>query len=317
MQPSEFCDEFHKADLRILNECLKVTQGCQHVYNLAADMGGMGFIVSNQSVLLYNNTMISFNMLEAARQNGVKRFFYSSTACVYNEALQMDPSNPGLSEGMAWPARPQDTYGLEKLYAEEMALAYAKDFPIKTRVARYHNVYGPRGTWKGGREKVPAAFCRKAVVSTEEFEVWGDGLQTRSFMFIDDCVEGSIRIMLSDCEIPLNLGTDEMIDMNEFAKLCMSFEGKDLPLKHITGPQGVRGRNSDNTLIKEKLGWAPSISIKHGVKVTHAWIKSQIEAEATEGGTNNYGHSEVVVQVTDTLDKLALPAAAATNGSHK
>jgi len=207
-------------DLRLLDNCLKVTEGCQHVYNLAADMGGMGFIVSNQAVLLYNNTMISFNMLEAARQNAAKRYFYSSTACVYNEALQMDPENPGLTEDMAWPARPQDTYGLEKLYAEEMCLSYAKDFPIKTRIARYHNVYGPKGTWKGGREKVPAAFCRKAVCSTTEFEVWGDGLQTRSFMFIDDCVEGSIRIMLSDCGEPLNLGTDEMVDMNVFAHLA-------------------------------------------------------------------------------------------------
>ena len=304
MKPDEFCDEFFLLDLRMLDNCLKVTAGCHHVYNLAADMGGMGFIVSNQSVLLYNNTMISFNMLEAARQNGAKRYFYSSTACVYNEALQTDPANPGLREDMAWPARPQDTYGLEKLYAEEMAIAYAKDFPIKTRIARYHNVYGPKGTWKGGREKVPAAFCRKAVVSTTEFEMWGDGLQTRSFMFIDDCVEGSIKIMLSDCTEPLNLGTDEMVDMIEFANVAMSFEGKKLPIKHIPGPMGVRGRNSDNTMIKAKLGWAPSIPIKEGLQKTHAWIKQQIELE---GGDNaaGYGTSEVVVQVTDTLDKLA------------
>lgn len=268
-------------------------------------MGGMGFIVSNQSVLLYNNTMISFNVLEAARQNQVKRYFYSSTACVYNEALQMNPENPGLTEDMAWPARPQDTYGLEKLYAEEMAIAYSKDFPVKTRIARYHNVYGPRGTWKGGREKVPAAFCRKAVVSSEEFEVWGDGLQTRSFMYIDDCVEGSIRIMLSECGEPLNLGTDEMINMNDFAQLAMSFEGKSLPIKNIPGPMGVRGRNSDNTLIKARLGWAPSISIRDGIKVTHGWIKSQIEAEKAAGKEGNYASSEVVVQVTDTLDGLA------------
>jgi GDP-D-mannose 3',5'-epimerase len=304
MKPSEFCDEFHKVDLRLLGECIKVTQGCQHVYNLAADMGGMGFIVSNQSVLLYNNTMISFNMLEAARQNNVKRYFYSSTACVYNEALQMDPENTGLREDMAWPARPQDTYGLEKLYAEEMHIAYAKDFPIKTRIARYHNVYGPRGTWKGGREKVPAAFCRKAIASTTEFEVWGDGLQTRSFMFIDDCVEGSIRIMLSDVEEPLNLGTDEMVNMNDFAYLAMSFDGRKLPLKHIPGPMGVRGRNSDNTLIKKKLNWAPSISIKDGLKVTHAWIKTQIEQEAAAGGSSNYSSSDIVAQVTDSLDSL-------------
>jgi len=305
MEPSEFCDEFHQVDLRVLDNCLKVTAGCQHVYNLAADMGGMGFIVSNQSVLLYNNTMISFNMLEAARQNKVLRYFYSSTACVYNEALQMDPANPGLAEHMAWPARPQDTYGLEKLYAEEMGIAYAKDFPIKTRIARYHNVYGPRGTWKGGREKVPAAFCRKAVVSTEEFEVWGDGKQTRSFMFIQDCVEGSIRIMLSDIDIPLNLGTDEMIDMNDFARLVMGLNGKDLPIKNIPGPEGVRGRNSDNTLIKEKLGWAPSITIRDGISVTLAWIKGEVEKEVAAGKAGNYATSEVVVQVTDTLDGLA------------
>jgi GDP-D-mannose 3', 5'-epimerase len=256
-------------------------------------------------VLLYNNTMISFNMLEAARQNGAKRYFYSSTACVYNEALQTDPNNPGLREDMAWPARPQDTYGLEKLYAEEMALAYAKDFPIKTRIARYHNVYGPRGTWKGGREKAPAAFCRKAAVSTVEFEVWGDGLQTRSFMHIDDCVEGSMRIMLSDCAEPLNLGTDEMIDMNDFAKLAMSFADKDLPIKHIPGPLGVRGRNSDNDMIKARLGWAPSISIKEGLKVTYDWIKEQIDLESQQGSnTNTYSTSEVVIQVTDTLDGL-------------
>lgn len=306
MAVSEFCDEFHNVDLRILENCLKVTKDCQHVYNLAADMGGMGFIVSNQSVLLYNNTMISFNMLEASRQNHCLRYFYSSTACVYNEALQMDPENPGLSEHMAWPARPQDTYGLEKLYAEEMAIAYAKDFPVKTRIARYHNVYGPRGTWKGGREKVPAAFCRKAVVSTTEFELWGDGLQTRSFMFIEDCVKGSIMIMLSDCAEPLNLGSDEMVDMNEFARIAMSFEGKDLPIKHIPGPMGVRGRNSDNTMIKEKLGWAPSVSIREGLRVTWMWIKQQIEAEAaaSAGSVASYASSEVVVQVTDSLDGL-------------
>ena len=304
MKQEEFCNEFQKIDLRILENCIKVTAGCQHVYSLAADMGGMGFIVSNQSVLLYNNTMISFNMLEAARQNHVPRFFYSSTACVYNEALQMDPENVGLSEDMAWPARPQDTYGLEKLYAEEMALAYAKDFPIKTRIARYHNVYGPRGTWKGGREKSPAAFCRKAIVSETEFELWGDGLQTRSFMFIDDCVEGSIRIMLSDCHEPLNLGTDEMVDMNEFAKIAMSFEGKDLPIKHIPGPMGVRCRNSDNTMIKAKLGWAPSIPIRTGLRTTCEWIKGEITAELSAGTTGNYGTSDIVLQVTDTLDSL-------------
>lgn len=310
MANSEYCDEFHKVDLRSLENCLKVTQGCHHIYNLAADMGGMGFIVSNQSVLLYNNTMISFNMLEAARQNKAQRFFYSSTACVYNEALQLDPNNPGLTEDMAWPARPQDTYGLEKLYAEEMCIAYAKDFPIQTRMARYHNVYGPRGTWKGGREKSPAAFCRKAICSTEEFEMWGDGLQTRSFMFIDDCVEGSIRIMLSDHCDPLNLGTDEMVSMNEFCGIAQSFEGKNLPIKHIPGPEGVRGRNSDNTLIKKFIGWAPSIAIRDGLHTTYFWIKEQVEQEQAKGSNTNFATSTVVVQTTDCLDSITTDACA-------
>mmetsp|Transcript_27672 Transcript_27672/g.35974 ORF Transcript_27672/g.35974 Transcript_27672/m.35974 type:complete len:376 (+) Transcript_27672:98-1225(+) len=306
MKPEEFCNEFMLIDLRKLDNCLKATEGCHHVYNLAADMGGMGFIESNQSVLMYNNTMISFNMLEAARMNGAKRYFYSSTACVYNEDKQLDPENPGLKEEDAWPAKPQDTYGLEKLYHEEMAKVYAKDFGIKIGIARYHNVYGPQGTWKGGREKAPAAFCRKAITSTTEFEMWGDGEQTRSFMFIDDCVEGSIRIMMSDCEEPLNLGTEEMMSMNDFAKVALGFSGKaDLPIKHIPGPQGVRGRNSDNTMIRDRLGWAPSISIREGLEKTHAWISNEIEKEKEKGvDTSIYATSEVVVQTTDSLEDL-------------
>ncbi|CAN0068962.1 unnamed protein product [Discosporangium mesarthrocarpum] len=244
-------------------------------------------------------------MLEAARENRCKRYFYASTACVYNEDLQLDPSNPGLKESDAWPAKPQDTYGLEKLYHEQMCLAYARDFNIKTRVARYHNVYGPQGTWKGGREKAPAAFCRKAIVSTDEFEMWGDGEQTRSFMFIEDCVEGTIRIMESNYDQPLNLGTEEMVSMNEFAKIAMSFEGKSLPIKRIPGPMGVRGRNSDNTLLKEKLSWAPVISIRQGLEKTYYWIKKQIEAEAAAGVKNNYATSEVVLQTTESLNHFS------------
>ena len=293
-----------KLDLRKLENCIACTKGCDQVYNLAADMGGMGFIESNQSVLMYNNTMISFNMLEASRMNGAKRYFYSSTACVYNEDYQLDPSNPGLKEHMAWPAKPQDTYGLEKLYAEEMCLAYAKDFPIITRVARYHNVYGPQGTWKGGREKAPAAFCRKAITSETEFELWGDGEQTRAFMFIDDCVEGSMRIMNGDYEKPLNLGTEEMVSMNEFAALAMGFEGKDLPIKHIPGPQGVRGRNSDNTLIKQVLGWAPQTPVREGLQYTYDWINAQIQTHVKAGGTMEELTSSKVVsqQMTDKCD---------------
>ena len=222
MEVPEFCDEFHLADLRIPTNCLRVCDGCRDVYNLAADMGGMGFIKSNESVLMYNNTMISFNMLEAARCKGVKRYFYSSSACVYNDDLQLDPENPGLKEGDAWPAKPQDTYGLEKLYAEEMGIVYGRDFGIKFRCARFHNVYGPRGTWKGGREKAPAAFCRKAVCATTEFEMWGDGKQTRSFMFIDHCVQGIQKIMDSDCEQPLNLGSDEYVAVWNYSRLAIS-----------------------------------------------------------------------------------------------
>ncbi|EWM24067.1 gdp-mannose -epimerase [Nannochloropsis gaditana] len=279
MAEPEFCDEFFLVDLRELENCIKASKGCHHVYNLAADMGGMGFIESNQSVLMWNNTMVSSNVLEAARRNGAERYFYSSTACVYNEDLQLDPSNPGLKEGDAWPAKPQEVYGLEKLYHEEMALAYSRDFPLVSRIARFHNVYGPFGTWKGGREKAPAAFCRKAVGSTEHFEVWGDGEQTRSFMYVDDCVEGVLRIMMSDtATMPLNLGTEQM---------------------------GVRGRNSDNTLIREMLGWEPLISIEDGLRETYFWIKGQIEKERAAGVVFDYSSSKVVVQTTESLDALA------------
>jgi GDP-D-mannose 3',5'-epimerase len=305
MEEPEFCDKFILGDLRKLEVAVKACEGCEQVYNLAADMGGMGFIVSNESVLAFNNTAISMNMLEAARRSGSKDFFYASSACVYNEAKQEDPANPGLIESDAWPARPQDMYGLEKLYAEEMALAYGRDFDINIRVARFHNIYGPRGTWKGGREKAPAAFCRKALVSTEHFEMWGDGKQTRSFTFIDDCVEGVLRLMFSTCDVPINLGSCEMVDMIEFAQIALSFEDKKLPIKHIEGPMGVRGRNSNSKLILEKLGWEPTIKISDGLKQTYMWIKEQIENEAKSGGDSAaYSHSEIVQQVDDTLMQL-------------
>jgi GDP-D-mannose 3',5'-epimerase len=305
MEIDEFCDEFILDDLRKLEVACKACEGCTQVYNLAADMGGMGFIVSNESVLSFNNTAISMNMLEAARRNKVKDFFYASSACVYNESKQEDPNNPGLVESDAWPARPQDMYGLEKLYAEEMALAYGRDFDINIRIARFHNIYGPRGTWKGGREKAPAAFCRKAITSTEHFEMWGDGKQTRSFTFIDDCVEGVLRLTFSDCDVPINLGSTEMVDMNEFATIALSFENKKLPIKHIEGPMGVRGRNSNNKLIVEKLGWEPKITIHDGLKKTYFWIKEQIEQEAQSGkDASAYSTSEIVQQVDDSLMQL-------------
>eukprot|EP00850_Spirogloea_muscicola_P017098 SM000143S00763 [mRNA] locus=s143:353705:356169:- [translate_table: standard] len=283
MTEDMFCDEFHLVDLRVMDNCLKVTDGVEHVFNLAADMGGMGFIQSNHSVIMYNNTMISFNMLEAARLNGVKRFFYASSACIYPEFKQLETDIVALKESDAWPAEPQDAYGLEKLATEELCKHYTKDFGVECRIGRFHNIYGPFGTWKGGREKAPAAFCRKALTSPEHFEMWGDGMQTRSFTFIDECVEGVLRLTKSDFREPVNIGSDEMVSMNQMAEIVLSFESKDLPIKHIPGPEGVRGRNSDNTLIKEKLGWAPSMRLRDGLQITYFWIKGQLEKEAAAG----------------------------------
>jgi len=291
----EICHEFKVLDLRSLDNCIEASKNCEWVFNFAADMGGMGFIGANHSTILYNNTMISFNMIEASRRNGVKRFFYASSACVYPEHIQCTEDVIGLKEEQAWPARPQDTYGLEKIVTEEICLNYSKEFPIETRIARFHNIYGPFATWKGGREKAPAAFARKAIASTTEFELWGDGKQTRSFCFIDDAVEGILRLMKSDYKNPLNIGSDERVTMNEMAEMVLSFENKKLPIKHITGPEGVRGRNSDNTLIKQVLNWAPATSLKDGLRITQKWIKEQIEKEAKQGvDVSIYASSKVI-----------------------
>lgn len=303
MNKDDFCDEYILGDVRKLEVAVDVCKGCTQVYNLAAHMGGMGFVRSNESVLSFNNTAISMNILEAARRNKVKDYFYSSSAYVYNQKnKQEDPENPGLAESDAWPARPHDMYGLEKLYAEEMALAYGRDFDMNIRIARLHNIYGPNGKWKGGKEKAPAAFCRKALASKDYFEMWGDGKQTRNFTYIDDCVEGVLRLMFSDCDVPINIGTTEMVDMIEFANIVMSFENKKLPIKHVEGPIGVRGLSSNNKLILEKLGWEPKISIRDGMRKTYFWIKSEIEKE--EGDSSIYACSEVVQQVDDTLMQL-------------
>jgi GDP-D-mannose 3',5'-epimerase len=263
-------------------------------------MGGMGFIQANHSVILYNNTMVSFNLAEAARKNKVKRFFYSSSACVYPNYKQLDPSNPGLKEEDAWPAEPQDAYGLEKLCSEELLKHYMKDFGLGVRIARFHNIYGPHGTWKGGREKAPAAFNRKALTSADSFEMWGDGEQTRSFTFVDDCVEGVLRLMRSDFADPINIGSDEMVSMKQLGNIALEHAGKPgLPFKHIPGPEGVRGRNSENTLIKKVLNWAPSISIYDGMKKTSDWIRTQIAEEAAKGVDVSIYSSSKVVQITD------------------
>ena len=298
MQSSEFCDEFLRLDLRDMKNCLKACEKAEWVFNLAADMGGMGFIQSNHSRIGYNNTMISLNVLEAARHCGAKKYFYSSSACVYPIESQCDSGNTvQLKENMAWPANPQDIYGLEKLYGEELALKYSEEFPeLQVRIGRFHGIYGEFGTWKGGREKVPAAFCRKAATSETFFEIWGDGQQTRSFCYVDDCVEAILRIIKSDYKKPLNIGSDEFITMNDFAKLVMKIANKDLTLLNIPGPEGVRGRNSDNTLIREVLGWAPSISLHKGIEKTFKWINEQVEKESKVGiNVSSYSQSHVVV----------------------
>ena len=292
---NEFCNEFKLLDLRTLEACNEAVKGVDWVFNLAADMGGMGFIQSNEATLMYNNTMISMNATEASRKAGVERVFYASSACVYPEELQNEAKDPGLREDTAWPAHPQDSYGLEKLFAEEACKHFGNDFPkTKYFVGRFHNIYGPRGTWKGGREKVPAAFCRKALTSTKEFEVWGDGKQTRSFCFVDDCVEAVLRLISSDFHEPLNIGSEEMVSMNELADLAMSFGDKKLPINHIKGPEGVRGRNSDNDLCRKVLKWEPQIDLATGLRRTYDWIKGELAAETASGvDTASYGTSKV------------------------
>lgn len=299
VQEPTLCDEFHLVDLRVYENCAAVTHGCDHVFNLAADMGGMGFIQSNHGAIMYNNTLISMHMLEAARRAGVSRFFYASSACIYPEGRQLETrvEGGGLREDCAWPAQPQDAYGLEKLASEELAMHYGRDYGMATRIARFHNIYGPLGTWKGGREKAPAAFCRKSLTARGSVEMWGDGQQTRSFTFIDDCVEGVLRITASDYAHPLNLGSDEMVSMNDMMAMALRYAGRsDLPITHIPGPEGVRGRNSDNALIHEKLGWAPSITLADGLRLTHDWIAGELRAEAERGDADlsHYAHSTIV-----------------------
>ena len=257
------------------------------VYSLAANMGGMGFIENYKAVIMRDSALISINVLEAARKYESRRFFYSSSACAYNTELQKKSDNPELPEDMAYPAMAEAGYGWEKLFTEMMCEHFREDFGLETRVARFHNVYGPLGTWRGGREKAPAAMCRKVILTEDggEIDIWGDGEQTRTFMYIDDCVEGVLRIMRGDYHQPLNLGTDFLISINDLAKLAMKFENKSFSMKHIPGPLGVRGRSSDNTLIKETLGWAPSISLEEGLKKTYFWIKSEIEAARECGDT--------------------------------
>jgi GDP-D-mannose 3', 5'-epimerase len=268
------------ADLQDLAACRSACEGVDVVFNLAADMGGMGFIENNKALCMLS-VLISTHMLEAARGAGVRRFFYSSSACVYAAGKQESPEVEPLREADAYPAMPEDGYGWEKLFSERMARHYLEDFGLETRVARYHNVYGPAGSYEGGREKAPAAICRKvaaAVLSgSNEIEIWGDGKQTRSFTYIDDCVEGTLRLTASDVREPLNIGSEQLVTIDELVDIVEGIAGVTLRRNYnLSAPQGVRGRNSDNTLIAERLGWAPSISLEDGLQDTYKWIFDQM-----------------------------------------
>lgn len=273
-------NEFEILDLRRWDNCLQATRGgIDYVYNLAADMGGIGYITSFLAEIFKNNILINTHMIEASRINGVRRFLFSSSACVYPSFLQKDSEVIPLKEANAVPADPEPGYGWEKLATEELCRYYRKDYSFETRVVRFHNVYGPLGTYDGGKEKSPAALCRKVALanSGDEVEIWGDGEQTRSYMYIDDCVEGLIRLMASSCPDPLNLGTDRMVSINQLLGIICDIAGKKLRARHdLSKPQGVRGRNSDNTFLREVLGWEPSTPLEEGLKVTYLWIQDEL-----------------------------------------
>lgn len=276
-------DEFRILDLREMEDCREAVHGMDEVYNLAADMGGIGYISGAHASITFNNTMISAQMLKAAYDAKVKRFLFSSSACVYPQHLQDVPSVVPLKEDDAFPADPEPGYGLEKLYTEKLCEYFAEDYGFPTRLVRFHNVYGPLGTYDGGKEKAPAAICRKVALakSGDTIEVWGDGKQTRSFMYIDDCVEGIYRIMRSDYSGPLNLGTDELVDVSGLVDIIAGIAGKTIHKRFNTNrPQGVRGRNSDNNRLREVLGWEPSIHLGQGLIPTYAWIASEVKARA-------------------------------------
>jgi len=273
-------DEFEILDMRRYDDALRATRGVDHVYALAADMGGMGFISTHHAEILRNNSLINLNTIEAARINGVTRYLYSSSACVYPDYRQTDAEVTPLKEEDAYPADPQDAYGWEKLVSEKLAQYYHSDYGMETRIVRFHNIYGPYGTYDGGREKAPAAMARKVAMAEpgSEIEVWGDGEQTRSFCHVDDCVEGIFRLMMSDFSEPLNLGTDVLISINDLARMVIDISGKEgVRLRHVPGPQGVRGRNSDNTRLRAVLGWEPGISLEDGMRETYRWIEKQVK----------------------------------------
>jgi len=275
-------DEFQLLDLSEPQNCRRATEGIDEVYGLAANMGGIGFIENNKAVIVRDNTLINLNSIEAARANGVKRYLYTSSACIYPGYKQKETDVTPLREEDAYPADAEDGYGWEKLYMERVCRHYTEDFKLETRVVRFHNIFGPLGTYDGGREKSPAAICRKVALANDgdDIEVWGDGEQTRSYCYIDDCVEGIYRLMKSDHREPLNLGQDRMISVNELVDMVSKIAGKRIGKRYdLTKPQGVRGRNSDNTRLREVLKWEPSVSLENGLAITYHWIAGQLEKQ--------------------------------------
>lgn len=279
-------DEFIKGDLREQNVCRKVTSDIQfdELYQLAADMGGAGYIFTGEhdAMVMHNSATINLNMAEEAKKTGIKKIFYSSSACIYPAHIQEETSNPGLKETDAYPANPDSEYGWEKLFSERMFMSYARNYGMEIHIARFHNIFGPYGTWDGGREKAPAAMCRKVAEAPDggEIEIWGDGEQTRTFLIIDECLEGIRRLMNSSVSGPVNIGSDELISINDLAKMAMKIAGKHLSIKHIQGPLGVRGRSSDNSYIQQVLNWRPTTKLIDGMRITYSWIAEQAAARS-------------------------------------
>ena len=278
-------DDFVIADLREQgNVRAVIDRRFDEVYQLAADMGGAGYIFTGEhdADIMHNSATINLNIADAAHRRNIKRVFYSSSACMYPEHNQIDPDNPNCAEDSAYPANPDSEYGWEKLFSERLFLAYNRNHGMQNRVARYHNIFGPEGTWTGGKEKAPAAMCRKVAVanSGDTIEMWGDGLQTRSFLYVDECLEGTTRLLRSNFQGPVNIGSDEMVTLNQLAGMVADIAGKTIHIHHVPGPTGVRGRNSDNRLIKERLGWGPNAPLLKGLEQTYAWIERQLMRNA-------------------------------------
>jgi len=278
-------DEFLIGDLRSPELVEKLFGECFHeVYQLAADMGGAGYIFSgnHDADVMHNSALINLNVAKAASINKIDRLFYSSSACIYPEFNQLDPLNPNTAERSAYPANPDSEYGWEKLFSERLYMSYVRNYQLEVKIARFHNIFGPEGAWRGGREKAPAAICRKVAEAKDgaSIEIWGDGQQTRSFLYVDECIEGIRRLMQSDFAGPVNIGSEEMVSINEFTKAIIQLSGKDLSIHNIEGPTGVRGRNSDNQLIQEKLAWKPTAALIDGLRQTYAWIEQQVLNES-------------------------------------